>query len=579
MFNFNELAIVQPNEPNCYRGSFVGIRQDKYLGKMAFTVPKGFENFEINYENVKNLFFSMYRTFDKFLETAKKNENLDDKPTGKDNTQIDNHRGAYIFTDEDNNETILYSKIDLIDSIFQLYREMEIESLIQELGLVEDIDYSKIDRYLDKGVYLNNHAIFIENMVGYRNIVRGVPSELIELFCYIYTELADELKQEVFESIKEISFNFSYKFLSPEQSLFSEYSFESTMNTLKDCLDNIHKMTAYKNGQYWDIYEAVEHFLYGSLEFDKDSSQGFWGINNFSYIWEEMCNYMVAVSKGSKILYCDTKLPLNQYKDNLSRQNRIWIDTSEIKNVFYLDLHGHKRWLRPDIILKNDSHNNFFIKDMIDMDVLEKDEEPSDLLGISGNSDITFKLNLKENFDKSKLEDGQQRFKAIYDFFLKKIFEILNPEENKGRSSKVKKSLKPYMKQLNISKSTANSFIIKSIPKKLFDEMLNDILEQDNEKNFADKSVKLIDWKYHSNSIFNKPNYRSDSRINESIIKSLAYEFCLATIISEPIHSQFAIPYYDIKTEDIIIGSEKIDCNIELVRMNFLKIQEIYLND
>ena len=579
MFNFNELAIVQPNEPNCYRGSFVGIRQDKYLGKMAFTVPKGFEDFEVNYENVKNLFFSMYRTFDKFLETAKKIENLDDKPTGKDNAQIDNHSGTYIFTDEDNNETILYSKIDLIDSIFQLYKEMEIESLIQELGLVEDIDYSKIDRYLDKGVYLDNHAIFIENMVGYRNIVRGVPSELIELFCYIYTELADELKQEVFESIKEISFNFSYKFLSPEQSLFSEYSFESTMNTLKDCLDNIHKMTAYKNGQYWDIYEAVEHFLYGSLEFDKDSSQGFWGINNFSYIWEEMCNYMVAVSKGSKILYCDTKLPLNQYKDNLSRQNRIWIDTSEIKNVFYLDLHGHKRWLRPDIILKNDSHNNFFIKDMIDMDVLEKDEEPSDLLGISGNSDITFKLNLKENFDKSKLEDGQQRFKAIYDFFLKKIFEILNPEENKGRSSKVKKSLKPYMKQLNISKSTANSFIIKSIPKKLFDEMLNDILEQDNEKNFADKSVKLIDWKYHSNSIFNKPNYRSDSRINESIIKSLAYEFCLSTIISEPIHSQFAIPYYDIKTEDIIIGSEKIDCNIELVRMNFLKIQEIYLND
>ena len=68
MFNFNELAIVQPNEPNCYRGSFVGIRQDKYLGKMAFTVPKGFEKFEINYENVKNLFFSMYRTFDKFLD-------------------------------------------------------------------------------------------------------------------------------------------------------------------------------------------------------------------------------------------------------------------------------------------------------------------------------------------------------------------------------------------------------------------------------------------------------------------------------------------------------------------------------
>lgn len=118
-----------------------------------------------------------------------KNENLDDKPTGKDNTQIDSHNGTYTFTDEDNNDIILYSKIDLIDSIFQLYKEMEIESLIQELGLIEDIDYSKIDRYLDKGIYLgDNHAIFIENMVGYRNIVRGVPSELIEIFCYIYHE-------------------------------------------------------------------------------------------------------------------------------------------------------------------------------------------------------------------------------------------------------------------------------------------------------------------------------------------------------------------------------------------------------
>lgn len=571
MFNFNELAIVQPNELNCYRGSFVGIRQDKYLGKMALTVPKGFEDFEVNYENVKNLFFSMYRTFDRFLETAQKNENLDDKPTGKDNAQIDNHSGAYIFTDEDNNETILYSKIDLIDSIFQLYKEMEIESLIQELGLVEDIDYSKIDRYLDKGIYLDNHAIFIENMVGYRNIVRGVPSELIELFCYIYTELADELKQEVFEGIKEISFNFSYKFLSPEQSLFSEYSFESTMNTLKDCLDNIHKMTAYKNGQYWDIYEAVEHFLYGSLEFDKDSSQGFWGINNFSYIWEEMCNYMVAVSKEYKILYCDTKLPLNQYKDNLSRQNRIWIDTSEIKNVFYLDLHGHKRWLRPDMITKPIVENEFNANPL---DIAEskriltiKKSEIKSLLsfGISNiNVEISFNHGFKEFNNSNIMQVSEQIFNLFSDKF-----------SNLYRTKGIQLGSLPGFQYLPKNRY---SFSLKNIPKKKFDEVYQDIHSR-WKGNKEINEVFIVDWKYYSNSIFNKPNYRSNSRINESIIKSLAYEFCLATIISEPIHSQFAIPYYDIKTEDIIIGSEKIDCNIELVRMNFLKIQEIYLND
>ena len=65
MFNFNELAVVQPNEPSCYRGSFVGIRKDKYLEKMVFTLPKGFENFETSYDGVKKLFFAMYRTFEK----------------------------------------------------------------------------------------------------------------------------------------------------------------------------------------------------------------------------------------------------------------------------------------------------------------------------------------------------------------------------------------------------------------------------------------------------------------------------------------------------------------------------------
>ena len=577
MFNFNELAIVQPNEPNCYRGSFVGIRQDKYLGKMAFTVPKGFEDFEVNYENVKNLFFSMYRTFDKFLETAKKNENLDDKPTGKDNTQIDNHRGAYIFTDEDNNETILYSKIDLIDSIFQLYKEMEIESLIQELGLVEDIDYSKIDRYLDKGIYLDNHAIFIENMVGYRNIVRGVPSELIEIFCYIYHELANELKQEVSESIKEISFNFSYQFLSPEQSLFSEYSFESTMNTLKDCLDNIHKMTAYKNGQYWDIYEAVEHFLYGSLEFDKDSSQGFWGVNNFSYIWEEMCNYMVAVSNEYKILYCDTKLPLNQYKDHLLKQNRIWIDKNEIENVFHIDLHGYKRWLRPDIITRpviaNDYNENpldSVIKGEKKILSIKSHEVKSRLSFGTNNINIDFSLNVNREVNANQNSDiikkGEEIFNRFSNYF-SNLYRIKGVAHG---------SLKGYQ---YIPKGKY-SFSVKNISKDKYDEIYQKIFNSYENNNIENENRTYItDWKYYFESDFEKIDYRNNDRINISIIKSLAYEFCLQQALDIPINSQFAIPFYDFNCNDIVIDLKMLDCTIELVKMNFLKIQEIYLND
>ena len=45
MFNFNELEIVRPNEPNRLRDSFVGIRKDTHLNKMVFILPKGFDNF------------------------------------------------------------------------------------------------------------------------------------------------------------------------------------------------------------------------------------------------------------------------------------------------------------------------------------------------------------------------------------------------------------------------------------------------------------------------------------------------------------------------------------------------------
>ena len=574
MFNFNELAIVQSNFS---RSSFVGIYQDEHLGKMAFTLPKGFENFEGNYENVKNLFFSMYRTFDKFLENAKKNENLEDKPTGKDNTQIDGHNGTYTFTDEDNNDTILYSKIDLIDSIFQLYKEMEIESLIQELGLVEDIDYSKIDRYLDKGIYLDNHAIFIENMVGYRNIVRGVPSELIEIFCYIYHELANELKQEVSESIKEISFNFSYKCLSPEQSLFSEYSFESTMNTLKDCLDNIHKMTAYKNGQYWDIYEAVEHFLYGSLEFDKDSSQGFWGINNFSYIWEEMCNYMVAVSNEYKILYCDTKLPLNQYKDHLLKQNRIWIDKNEIENVFHIDLHGYKRWLRPDIITRpviaNDYNENpldSVIKGEKKILSIKSHEVKSRLSFGTNNINIDFSLNVNREVNANQnseiIKKGEEIFNRFSNYF-SNLYRIKGVAHG---------SLKGYQ---YIPKGKY-SFSVKNLSKDKYDEIYQKIFNSYENNNIENENRTYItDWKYYFESDFEKIDYRNNDRINISIIKSLAYEFCLQQALDIPINSQFAIPFYDFNCNDIVIDLKMLDCTIELVKMNFLKIQEIYLND
>lgn len=575
MFNFNELAIVQPNEPNCYRGSFVGIRKDKYLGKMAFTLPKGFENFKVNYDNVKNLFFAMYRTFEKFRQN--KERYLDKDEQNKDNAQIENNNGAYIFTDEDNNETVLYSKIDLIDKIFQTYQELEIESLIQELGLIEEVDYSKIENYLDKGIFLSNHAIFIENMVGYRNIVRGVPSELIELFCYIYKELASELEKELSEQIKEISFNFSYKYLSPEQSLFSQHSFESTISILKDCLDNIHKTTAYKNYQYWDIYEAVEHFLYGSLEFDGDSNQGFWGINNFSYIWEDMCNYAFLKNQQYKIIYCDSNtLQMNEYQPKLSKDknNNVWIDTTEIQNIFHFELNEFPRYIRPDIILKS----------LQDINLLDEFKKNKSLVFDKKYQGITNVLDVKISINDNLSND-------IHKIMLSQTFEMLKKEFNNLSLSMVKNTRFGKMiflqndenlviKQVNnIEFTETPTFIqIKNISKDIYNEIYNKIHKEIGEiskNSFNIPVFIIIDWKYRPYQIFLSNN---TSYIKKDIIKSLAYEFCLSQITDKDIINAFGVPYYNLGN-DGIVSRELLNHGIKLFKINFIKVQEIYLND
>ncbi|MDI4498652.1 hypothetical protein E6P70_07295 [Moraxella nonliquefaciens] len=562
MFNFNKLNVLRPNEVGFLSDeekyySFVGIRP--HQGKMTFFLPKGFDNFDKSYENIKNLFFKMYRTFDKFCQNGKKygNKFLDDSQ--KENTKNKNSQGAYIFTDEDNNEIVLYSKIDLIDKIFQTYQELEIESLIQELGLIEEVDYSKIENYLDKGIFLSNHAIFIENMVGYRNIVRGVPSELIELFCYIYKELAGELEKELSEQIKEISFNFSYKYLSPEQSLFSEHSFESTISILKDCLDNIHKTTAYKNYQYWDIYEAVEHFLYGSLGFDKDSNQGFWGINNFSYIWEEICNYFVHKSKDRKVLYCDTRLPLNierKYltREVLSKKHIVWLSKTELNNNFYFELNKNYRYMRPDLICR------WALFDIIKNDFRElvniKESEIKVGIISNGKYNVRIESNIGLSVDDYNL--SQIIIDILYRFFQRSEF------NGKRRQYEINKNEK--------------LFLIKEIPINMYKEMINDFKSL---KGFED-FIYLVDWKYYNYSIFENDSYKQKSWINEAIIKQLTYEFCLSqsNYSDSKISSQFCVPYYSANSKEFVIDDNiKLDCEIEVVKMNFTKIQEIYLND
>lgn len=571
MFNFDELKIIKGKESEERKcGSFVGIRRDKNTEEMHFVLPRGFEDFVPDYNNIKKLFFNMYKTFKKFVDEKKDIEKiLDDKPQSKDNISAESN-GSYCFVDGDDNEVIMYSKIEMIDAMIQVHKELDVEALIQESGLVEEIDYSKVDNLINNGIFLKNHSILIDFMIGEKNIIQGIPAEIIEIYCYIYNELLVELEYDIDSRVKDIAYNFSYKNLTAEQGLFNEYTFESTIVILKDRLDLIHRFTAYKDSSYWLIYDAVEKFLYSGLVFDSENEKGFWGINNFSQVWEDMCNtFFVKKFSEDKIIYCDSELKLENFLGNLSRQHQsgfnILIDR-DLTNNFCVEFNESVRWMRPDLVV----HNNYSVIEIIENKGLYFYEI------ISSNNLKKPKLFIDDDI-KVKLQ-----FKIVEDIMISDQNQFYYFNKIIGKFQNL--ASKNYRKKLSRSYPSLN---IKKINSKLY--YLNGISESDfiSEWKILTKEIEVecqnsrydihcIDWKYLPLSYFDKDS----KELNTNITKQLTYEFCLYNNLyckDKSIGSQFGIPYYMSDDEDFKIHAKLK--GVEVCKMNFNKIQSAYLNE
>ena len=568
MFNFDELKIIKGKETEERRcGSFVGIRRDKNTKEMHCILPKGFENFDPNYNNVKDLFFNMYKTFKKFVDERNNLAKvLDDKPQSKDNVSVEGN-GSYRFTDSNDNEVIMYSKIEMIEAMIEVHKELDIETLIQQSGLVEEIDYSRVDNLINNGVFLKNNSIVIDFMISERNIIQGIPAEIIEIYCYIYNELLVELDYDVNDRVKDIAYGFSYKNLTVDQGLFNEYTFESTIIILKDRLDLVHRYTAYKDSSYWLIYDAVEKFLYSGLIFDSENEKGFWGINNFSQVWEDMCNtFFVNNLDKSKILYCDSELNFENKLNNTIRKNfggfNVLIDRN-FENNFYVQFNNNKRWMRPDLVVKNNDISSF-IELLFDKEVISYKVEKNK--NLFNNECIVISFSSKKLIDYESSEEV--RISAFNKFINK--FEIMgfrNPKKiSKKYNSLIVKKINPKLYHLNgISES---SFLAE----------INEIFEDDRNKH-SNPDIHCIDWKYLPLDYFEKKSLE----LKLNVTKQLTYDFCLHNnpyCENKSIQSQFGIPYYICSDEYFQLhNDEGISLQgIQICKMNFNKIQSIYLN-
>lgn len=352
MFNFKTLKLTKRCDSES-TNSFVGIRRNEN-GEVEFRLPHGFDDFpKDDFDATKNLFFKMYRTFQKF-ERDSTRDILDPRSNGKD--QIQKEKDGYRFKNKEDNEVVLYSKIALIENLLDVYRDLALDQMERRIGADEKVDYSKIDRYLDRAIYLPKDVIYIDEMDLPRQTLRYESTTLIDLFCFIVSELQNELAEDIEPRVQELAHRFSEQHLSHEESLFNEETFETTIRTLKGVLDDIDKRTAYKDEDYWRLYDAIETFLYGELDMDNPHEYGiYWGISNFSSVWEDMCATWAFAYYGDEnsILYADTNIILNgECIANAKSAGYFPIyKRPDFIDPFFIEFRGKKRWMRPDLAI------------------------------------------------------------------------------------------------------------------------------------------------------------------------------------------------------------------------------------
>jgi len=325
VFDFSSLKLVKGSND-----FFVGIRKSLSGDGFEFCLPNGFDNFpEGDFDEVRDFFFKMYRTFRKF-ERDNKDTNrfkINTSEYQRDQDQTTLSSGGVSMEIEEGEVCVLYSKIKMIEQVLEAYDDLAINSIQKKVRRTEDIDYSQIHKYLERAIYLDNDVIYVDAMDLPRPTLRYESTDIVNLYCYILDEIVQQLQADVPENIKahsqDIRFlaqRFKDNYLTSNQSIFEKDTFVETINILKETLDNIDKNTYYKDADYWVLYEAIEIFLYGEINPNQNDGN-YWGMRGFSLLWEDMCHTYFFKKHRDEICYADTDICLKGHQ-NQERQGK-----------------------------------------------------------------------------------------------------------------------------------------------------------------------------------------------------------------------------------------------------------------
>ncbi len=523
MLNFSELKLVKVRD---YKDNFVGIRKCASGDSFEFCLPNGFDDFpDGDFNQVRDLFFKMYRTFRKFEcdNTLTNRFKINEPKYQREQDQTTLSSGGISMQTQEGEPCMLYSKLRMIERVLEAYDDLAINSIQKKIRRSEDIDYSQIHKYLERAIYLEQDVIYIETMDLPRPIVRYESTDIVNLYCYILDEIVQQLHGDVPENIQVriqdirfLSQHFQDDYLNSNQSIFDKDTFIETSNILKEALDNIEKNTYYKDIDFWQLYEAIETFLYGEINPELNDGE-YWGIQSFSLVWEDICNTYFFKKHYNNICFADTDIPIKDYQ-NPEREGEEQKRVGNYARKF-------------DSQNENKYGNQWIYRTFSNIPYSQKEGS-------------FFGWNLLICIEFNPLPGT-----LVYS----------NPKSQYNDVHKRDRSRKEVLRRFPCPDLVFKSESDKGI-----------------ELSIVDYKDVTIDFYYRN---FKLPLYKSDKKYRSDIIKQLTYELALQQT-HNILNNIFLIPYY---YKDFAKSGElEPDFNIKGIKIfkaNFTLIQQIYLNE
>jgi hypothetical protein len=444
----SDIVLKKGTERDKQHYSFVGIERNKENGNLEFWLPLGFENFpENDFLELKNFFFKMYRTLSIYIKKKeyKKLEEGKERDTFRDGFY--EGKGGFGLENQDKDEIVLYSKINALNQVIEGYDELKISSLEKKRKRTDEIDYSKIHKYMHKAIYLDNDVVYIDEMNLSKSIIVQASPPLLQLFSFIFTEIKKELQE--FDTIPDKAYEladlFKETYLQTDSTLFgSEEMLNQNIGIMKEVLEEIEINTVYKDDDYWHFFDAVESFLYS----EKSEEDGiYWGISNFYDIWEDMCQtyFLNKEPFKSNALFADINGSLINF-------GKLSVNPFEIT----LNKEPTKRSLKPDLVIRK---------------LIESKKTTVSFENI-------FDVKLLDNRKWVKIKLLNEDFKELYFEFWQKLIPNYNINNIKYPEHSTKIRQGTFI--------TTKEEILKSISSKHSETSLKT----------DDKSLQIIDYKY-----------------------------------------------------------------------------------